>query len=362
MNMTVSSNVARNSVATEAADWYARLRAPDVSELEAVRFRAWLAGDPARRREFDAVDAFWEDLAAMEHSPEVTRVREALAARHPQPKQRKWRGYLAMAATFLVSIAGAWSAWVYWNAGRYVTSVGEQRMVPLADGSIVTLNTSTEIRLHYSDGLRMVELLRGQANFDVAKDPARPFVVTAGGGEVRALGTVFDVYKVADKVTVTLIEGKVAVIPHGAAQPTVTSSDDDKSQSETVGRSSARVASSEILLDPGQQLSFPTTVNKELVKEPDVVKLAAAEVPRVTAWRARKLDFSDTLLVDAIAEANRYSREQIVLNAPELMGARISGTFEAGKNEAFVEGLQTYFQLDVARADGHQIVLTRQAE
>ena len=70
--------------------------------------------------------------------------------------------------------------------------------------------------------------------------------------------------------------------------------------------------------------------------------------PRFQHWRARKLDFSDTPLGDAIAEANRYSRVQIELNAPELQGARISGTFEAGRNDPlFVEGLQTYFQLNV---------------
>jgi transmembrane sensor len=193
-------------------------------------------------------------------------------------------------------------------------------------------------------------LLRGQANFDVAKDAKRPFVVTAGGGEVRAVGTVFDVYKAADKVMVTLIEGKVAVTPNRSASVNVSTV--EQAQTELP-------APAELFLAAGEQLSFATT--PDIVASPDVVKLAATDVPRVTAWRARKLDFSDTLLPDAIAEANRYSRQQIVLDAPELTGARISGTFEAGKNEALVEGLQTYFQLDVERADDRQIVLTRPA-
>jgi transmembrane sensor len=324
------------------------LRASDVSQIEAVRFRAWLAGDPARRREFEAVDTFWEDLAAIEHSPEVEWVRARIAAR--QSKQKKWRGYLAMAATVLVAVGSSWSAWQYWIAGRYTTAVGEQRIVPLAD----------EIRLRYSDGARAVELVRGQANFDVAKDPNRPFIVSAGGGEVRALGTVFDVYKVADKVTVTLIEGKVAVTPTGSAMESTRPASSDESQ-DGAGRNDvselAKAVRSEIVLAAGEQLSFDTT--PAVVEVPDVVKLASAEVPRVSAWRARKLYFSDTPILDAIAEANRYSREKIVLDAPELANERISGTFEAGKNEALVEGLQTYFQLNVVRVDGHRIVLTR---
>lgn len=348
------------SVATEAAEWYARLRAPDVSEIEAVRFRAWLAGDPARRREFDAIDAFWQDLAAIKHTPEVSRVRQSIAARYPKQSRRR---SLALAAAVLGAVVGV-AGWQYWFAGRYATNIGEQRMVPLADGSIVTLNTSTQIRLHYTDGLRHVELVQGQANFDVASDPGRPFIVTAGDGAVRALGTVFDVYKAEDRVTVTLLEGKVAVAPRGsAARDTVAGLDSEAPKGGTAldeQDAASSVSPSEILLKAGEQISFAAVA--KVAAAPQVVKLASVDVPRVTAWKARKLDFSDTPILDAIAEANRYSRAKIVLHAPDLVNARISGTFEAGKNEAFVEGLQTYFKLEVERAGGDRIILTRRRD
>src|SRR5215471_18191056 len=88
------------SIASDASDWYARLRAQDVSEFDAVRFRAWLLGDPARRREFEAIDSFWEDLAAIEKSPEVVRVRGQIAAR----RRASWRHRVswAMAASLVV--------------------------------------------------------------------------------------------------------------------------------------------------------------------------------------------------------------------------------------------------------------------
>jgi transmembrane sensor len=110
------------------------------------------------------------------------------------------------------------------------------------------------------------------------------------------------------------------------------------------------VSPAEINLTAGEQLSYEVKTG--------AVKRASADIPRVSAWRARKLDFSDTPLADAIVEANRYSRVQIELNAPELQNARISGTFEAGRNDLFVEGLQSYFQLTVERPTDRRIVLT----
>jgi transmembrane sensor len=329
----------RSSIATEAADWYARLRAENVTELDAVRFRAWIAGDPERRREFEAIDEFWNDLGAIENSPEVLRERAAIARRRalslkpaiaPEAtrstynRKRVW----AVAAAVLL-VVGTLLLVQRQTTDRYVTSIGEQRSVPLADGSVVSLNTATEIRLHFSADRRGVELVSGQANFEVAKDASRPFVVTAGGSEVRAVGTQFDVYKTVDKVTVTLIEGKVAIkeAPVEAGASTV-----------------------EVNLAAGEQLSYETKTG--------AVRRASADIPRVSAWRARKLDFSDTPLADAIAEANRYSRVQIELDAPELQGARISGTFVAGRNDLFVEGLQTYFQLNVDHPADRRIVLT----
>ncbi|MFT3792975.1 MAG: FecR domain-containing protein [Rudaea sp.] len=334
-----NKSTARESVAAEAADWYARLRAENVSELDAVRFRAWIAGDPARRREFEAIDEFWDDLKAIERSPEVLREHRAIARRRAQQagaasaRTRNRKRLWAAAAAVLLAVGAAF--WMQHRAaGVYATGIGEQLTVPLADGSVVTLNTSTQIRVDFTAERRGVELVSGQANFEVAKDPARPFVVTAGDRAVRAIGTQFDVYKTAEKVTVTLIEGKVAVMPADSAPPP----------------GAATAKPDEIALAAGEQLSYGTKAPPER---------RTADIPRVEAWRARKLDFNDTPLAEAIAEANRYSATQIVLDAPELKDARISGRFEAGRNELFVEGLQNYFHLRADRMANRRIVLTR---
>jgi transmembrane sensor len=325
--------------ATEAADWYARLRAEDVSEIDAARFRAWIAADPAHRREFEAIDDFWDDLEVIAQSPEVLREHRSISGRRAaamRGNNRAGRRIAWAAAAALLLVIGA-LAWIYrGRADRYVTDIGEQRIVTLSDGSVITLNTATEVRLHFSTDRRGVELISGQANFDVAKDAARPFIVTAGSRSVRAVGTQFDVFKSGDRVTVTLIEGKVTVTPAIASAASAVRTSNPKLD--------------DIVLAAGEQLSYSLKSGPTAPQN--------ADIPRVEAWRARKLDFSDTPLTEAIAEANRYSVIQIVLKAPAFKDARISGRFEAGRNDLFAEGLEGYFHFRVERSGDGQIVLT----
>lgn len=334
-----------SSAADEAADWYARLRAQDVTEIDGLRFRAWLSGPPERRREFEALERLWQGASPLEQSPAMQRTRELILARRRKAARPRTRHIWAIAAMILLTMTLVVWYWLEPRSDALVTDVGELRSIPLSDGSVVTLNTATEVRLLYSNAERRMELLKGQANFEVARDAARPFIVKVGDREVRALGTVFDVYKGTDKVTVTLLEGKVAVsaVPHGsgpfgAPEPT----------------SSAEPAP--LVLQPGEQVSYVPTTPVATVAP---TKIAAVDVPRVTAWKARKLAFRDTLLTEAIAEANRYSREQIVLEAPGMAAARLSGSFEAGKNDLFAEGLRTFFGLRMEHRDDGRIVLTQ---
>jgi len=346
--MTQRTYVDEPSLSARAADWYARVRAGQMSEVDAARFRAWLASNPAHRREFEELDQLWTDLSAIEGDADV----QAELAAPASPGRRSAVGW-ALAASVLLAIVAA-AFWARMPAGtHYVTRVGEQRTVPLEDGSVVTLNTASEVRVNYTATARNIELVGGQATFEVARDAARPFVVRAGPGHVKAVGTVFDVYKTADNVVVTLIEGKVAVLPEvGAplprAQPGVPESGAEPTDADPgawpIGQTEG------IVLTAGQQLTYTRTA----VSEP-----VPADIRRVLAWRARKLDFADTPLAAAIVEANRYSRVKIALRAPELETVRISGVFEAGKNDLFAEGLESFLGLRAQRVGDDLIVLTR---
>lgn len=325
--MSVSDSRIVSSLTQEAADWHARLRSDSLTEVEEVRFRAWLSGDPARRREFDALSALWDNLESVAQSPEVLNERK-LIAKSAAPERVSRRAVVGWALAAGVAGAAGFISWQRLFASEnYVTQVGEQRTVPLSDGSIVTLNTSSQVKVRVTGAQRRVEVLRGQANFEVAKDASRPFVVSAGRGEVHAVGTVFDVYRRTTDVVVTLIEGRVSVAPEGRAG-----------------------ASGAIVLDAGQQVSFGA---------PGVApQRTNADLQQVSAWLDRKLVFADTPLAEAIAEANRYSHLKIELRATELAGAKISGTFDAGRNEAVAEGLQAYFGLEADRSGDNRIVLS----
>lgn len=352
--MSSDENSSGSSAATEAADWYARLRAPDVTEIDGLRFRAWISGSPDRRREFEALEALWQGLGDTEQLPAMQRTREAILARRRKAVRPRARRRWAIAASILLCAGAAAWLWQHWTSNVYATDVGELRAIPLSDGSVVTLNTATEVRLRYTETARRIELVNGQASFEVAKDAARPFVVSVGGGEVRAVGTVFDVYKGKDKVTISLLEGKISVSPSLRH-----SRDRADAIPEAAPTSAAQSEIAPFVLNAGEQVSY---VPIAIAERPTPITITAVDVPRVTAWRIRKLAFKDTLVTDAIAEANRYSREQIVLEAPGMETARLSGSFEAGKNEVFAEGLRTFFGLQIERRGEDRIVLTRTAE
>jgi transmembrane sensor len=341
--MSVSAPENRTSAAQEAADWYVRLRSDSVSEVEEARFRAWLSGDPARRREFDELSDLWDKLSGVAQSPEVLRelsradrvptaivgTTTTTAVAPPRTSSRRAVVGWALAAG-VAGVAGFLSWQHLFSSDTYSTGLGELSTVSLADGSVLTLNTSSRVQVKFSGSERRVNVLQGQANFEVAKDASRPFIVSAGTGHVRALGTSFDVYQRDDDVVVTLIEGRVAVSPDASTG-----------------------TRSEVTLGPGDQVIYDG--------QDDVLQRTTVDLRRVTAWHARKLDFTDTPLRDAIAEANRYSHKKIELRAPDLAGATLSGVFDAGQNEALADGLRAYFGLHIEHVGEDLIVLTQGA-
>jgi len=324
--MSVSTPDPGSTAKQEAADWYARLRSDSVSEVEEARFRAWLSGDPARRREFDQLTDVWDKLGAVADSPEVLGELR-LANERVEPPHVSRRAVVGWAlAAGVAGVAGFLSWQQLFSAEVYSTGVGEQSTVSLSDGSVVTLNTSSRVKVRYSGNERRIDVLQGQAFFDVEKDTARPFIVRAGAGEVRALGTSFDVYQRDNNVIVTLIEGRVAVVPDAATGPR-----------------------SEVTLTAGEQVTFGG----------GAVQRTTPDLRRVAGWQLRKLDFTDAPLREVIAEANRYSQQKIELRAPELADSTVSGVFDAGHNEAVADGLRAYFGLHVERIGDDRIVLTQ---
>jgi transmembrane sensor len=180
----------------------------------------------------------------------------------------------------------------------------------------------------YSGEQRLITLLKGQALFEVAKDPARPFIVTAGAQRVVALGTTFDVRLNDKAVEVILVEGKVEI--------------------KEIPASAKNKPARPVQLASGERL-----VASPAALKPEVTKI---DTSKATSWREGYVTFEDTPLTDAIAEMNRYSTVRIVPEDEKLSSLRITGLFRAGQQARFTEALQVYFPID-AKREGNVIVL-----
>jgi transmembrane sensor len=211
----------------------------------------------------------------------------------------------------------------------YETGIGKTRSIALEDGSHIMLDTSSRVRVAFSETARDVELLEGQAHFDVAKNPARPFRVRTTFAEVVAVGTSFDVAIQPSRTTVTLIEGRVNV-----------RSVVDGPQSEHQPES----------LTPGQQLDVSGD-GRFLGKKP--VRIAS-----VTSWQRGSITLDDVPLSEALATLNRYSTTKIVIEDASLQSRRVSGVFVAGDVETEALVLLRFLGLRERSRSAEQIVLS----
>lgn len=255
---------------------------------------------------------------------------EAISAR------RRSAAVPALAASLVLAVAGA-TTWYLWPSGpSYHTEIGALQVVPLPEGSRVTLNTNSEIRLAVTGKERRVNLEHGEAFFEVAKDPNRPFVVTAGNKRIVAVGTKFSVRRENDEVRVFVSEGKVRVEP-----------DARRAGEET---SPAGGESGTAVLAAGSIAR--TNDDSVLVQERSV-----AEVEQLLAWRTGHLAFDKTPLADAIAEFNRYNKRKIVIQDPSVAAIRVGGNFRATNVEGFVRLIASDLPV-IATQRGNEIILT----
>ena len=352
----------------DAAAWAVRLDDGALSFEERQALADWLRASPQHVKELLATCAVM--MAAGEIDPEKRLSIEALIAdaqdrvtplpgtadggpapaeKTPTPGRRRNVAVLAGAAAILLSVtSGALLVGRHFMDGAssveptlaYATRTGEQRSLTLDDGSIIHLNTESDVRIRYGEQERGIDLFRGEALFEVARDPARPFRVRAGDTVAEALGTTFNVYLRDAETTVAVIEGKVAVRRLGETTP---------AQSDPVaGQPRPR----RVTLSGGELAR---------VREDQAVLTAPIEsVEAVTSWRARQLRFSNTPLSEIAAQFNRYNRVKLRIEGAELAAFELSANFDADDPQSLVELLETAFPV-AAEHSREEIVLRRRA-
>lgn len=324
-----SRPVVTQDIAAEAAVWVARLHGPDRSRRMERECLAWQARSPVHREAFERCTDTWQEVGRLSLSDCVA---AGAGRRGATPGlwsslSPRWSLALMLAVVGVVGLAmhGRWG-----NVDTYATGVGEQRTVVLADGTRMSLNTATRVLVELSSRRRSVRMEGGEALFEVAKDRDRPFVVRADASEVEAIGTVFAVRKSPEgaqtgvELSVSLIEGRVAVRPAGGSPET-----------DATLRA--------VVLGPGDRLRL---VQVRGSPSGGTGRLSTSlDRPRVTdiiAWRRNEVHFDDVSLSEAVAEMNRYSRTPIVLVGGEAVGGRrISGLFRTGDSATFARAAAT---------------------
>lgn len=300
------------------------------SRGDQARFSLWLRADPAHVEAYARAQVVWE----MSEVPAGTLAQEdALALQgylnamdtSRRSRVRRWSGGLAMAACLLVMLAmgAGWqpSRWVDNLGADYVSAPGEVKTVTLADQSQVTLDADSAIAVDFSRGERHVQLLRGAGFFSVTHT-GDAFVVQAGSGEARVLGTQFEVRLQPAGAQVTVLSGRVGVTP------------------SKTGRQQ--------ILTAGQQVAYADGVADDLHTVDSESRLA---------WRDGWLNYYKAPLAEVVQDLRRYYPGRIVLLNDEMGARRVSGSFPSKDPQAVLQALQAVLGFEQHRLVGRMIVL-----
>jgi len=305
---------------------------------EQRELNTWLEADPRHRGAYVRARAHWVDLdrLAALHGPapanlgtsadlksaprsDPASVFSSAPTPTPPPPAVAFptlsRRHVLAASIAAITVVGGGFSWIVLRGGRerYMSDIGEVRRIALADGSTMLLNTNTEVAVNLTPQQRDIQLVRGEALFEVAHDEARPFIVRANGTSVRAVGTAFAVRLEAAQVDVTVTEGVVEVASTAAADPFAASTSASIVQ---------RVSANERLVVTHTHAA-------------PIRPIAPTEADRQLAWREGMVSFDGESLATAVAEINRHNRRQIVIDDPALADKPVVGIFRATDLDGF---------------------------
>ena len=329
------SSASTDTIDAAAALWLSR-RDRGLSAAEQDEYMAWLARDP---RHAEAVTRHAATLERMmqlyEWQPgHDSEANPDLFAPSPRRGWWLWTAGLAAAAAIAVAFVG-----YSYRPAPVVTAVAPKsylhvnERLALPDGSRVELKDGSNVVVLYSDTERRVKLTGGEAHFTVWKDRTRPFVVDVGGIEVRAVGTAFNVRLESTTVEVLVTDGVVKVDAPGKP--------DVQLPEITMGKRAVL---------PRQPTETPVAA---------VTQVTLDDINRELAWQAPRLQFSETPLVEAVAEFNRLNRRQIVIADPALNQLRIGGTWRPDNTEGFVRLLTETLELRAETEPDGRTILRR---
>lgn len=326
-----------NPVKTVALDWFTRRQSGAMTAAENSAFKTWCAADPAHARAYARLADLWSSPEFTQALTNQAQERKAPAAAQPLPRRKTepktrskgrprpaLRAALALAAMLVLTVGlGQITGLIpFGPPADHATATGERTAVTLPDGSRLTLNAESAVNVAFSAERRRIELLRGEAFFDVEPDPGRPFEVVAGRALTRVLGTAFSVALRGDETEIRVQRGHVRVSGDDGSDP--------------------------VDLLPGQGVT---------VASGHAGDATAIEPGASFAWLDGRFVFRDQPLADVMARLSRHHRGKIVLATEHLRNLRVSGNYRLDAPDAVVSALAAVAEAEVIRLPGLLTIL-----
>lgn len=352
MTKTTNPTDDDSALSNEAAAWFLRLRNDEVSAGDFARWREWVNASPAHTDAFDRVSEFWKKSDTLTNLPwptdndlEIDEYdgREDLPLPQPQTvhsTRGRLRAFAQIAAMLLVVAAATMIAAPRLRMQQaitpdiYETSIAEHETIQLKDGSKIVLGAMSKVAVDYTPGRRNISLLSGEAFFEVAKDPMRPFVVAAGPRSVRAVGTAFNINFSEQSLAVSVVEGTVSIAAQQKGKPV---------------NASREPGPDALLLDDGQELIVSRADDGEEIR--------AFSTEIVTSWRTGKLTYIGEPLENVIADLNRYSSRKIVVAEDAINIMRFTGTVFNNDIDNWLDGLDKAFPVRIIFVEDRDLIL-----
>lgn len=323
-----------------------RLNAGPLSDAEASELEAWLSENPDNSAEYrTALELLPEDGHSTADDDENTEDGfYTVSVAKPASKGHRLR-ILSAAFLFGVLVASV----VLLNRAPtpdqpsvpyYQTAIGERQDVSLPDGSSVTLNTNSRILVDFTDNRRKVILDRGEVFFDVQPNKKRPFTVDVGSRTVTVLGTKFNVQLFPDELTVSVVEGSVAL--HERNEQLLASDVffDQPEQSNNGEEDTGRYR-----LDAGIQMTVS-------LGRSQYTAATTGNVDQFDSWRNGVLVFDDQPLRKVVRDINRYDERSIVIDDPTIEELKFSGVFQIERTDSILTALAAVLPIQIDEANG----------
>ncbi|WP_435276980.1 FecR family protein [Psychrobium sp. nBUS_13] len=344
----VSQFVRKEDIQAQASLWISKLER-GLSDEEMQELTRWIHRHEENHRQLLQMAAFWDNLSVLNELSALFPL-DSMSVQEPRHKKRfaiaaSISAMLVTSALMLTqqSWLPATMGMAGYQAQSFTTNVGQYDTLTLSDGSTVVLNTASKLIIDFTPEHRKLILESGEANFDVAKDPSRPFTVHVGDNTFTALGTVFNVQKNSEQaMELVVTEGRVLV-----AQGDETLEDLAKAISTNVG-----TTGNATIVASGQKAQIAPNVRAP------IVQLPTQAIEKDLAWQQGMIIFEGESLTKALDEVSRYTATEFEIVDSSIADIKIAGFFKAGDIDGLMDSLHSNFNIQATYASPNTVLLS----